>query len=360
MEQYIIDFLDKNKIGLQYENLSEINISHIYNLYKNDTFDDSEEYDDVFYYYAGHYYKHKDKYRRAIELFQFAVDKGNDNAMHTLAVMYRNGTGVQKDYKRAIELYQMAIEKGNAKSMNNLALMYDNGKGVERDYRRGRELYELAISKGSIVSIHNLAIIYKDGTGVPKDYKRAVQLYEMAINKGYVSSMRNLACMYVSGKEVQKDYKRAIQLYEMALKNRDEDSITALVELSNKGDEYYKIIRKVLYEHYKRTNNIGPLRSMKDGEVYIIKKKNKELENRIKELETKVEMLMCAPPPAQGGPIYQSSCEHFTVAKKERDNLYIDNNLYQSISIYNSLFHSLFSCSCPIGFMKIGTPLKIM
>ena len=447
MEAYIIDFLAE--LGVQYEKLSEFNIIHIYNLYKNDIFDGNEECDSVFYCYAARYYWYKEDYKRAIELYQIAIDKGdgdainelaemhlsehvlvqihehdndhekwiqrdyeraielykmgidkgNEHSMNGLAIMYTNGTGVETDYKRAIELYQMAIDQGNEYSMHNVAIRYANGEGVEKDYKRAIELYQMAIKKGVVNSMNNLAVmylkgegvetdhkqqaielyqmainkgcarainnlavayeqgtgvetdykrsielfelavekgdtaainnlarIYKNGMGVPKDYDRAVQLYQKGIDNGKGSCMRKLAKMYMYGKGVQKDNDRAIQLYKMAIKKKpDNKSVKFLISLSNKRREYYKKIRKIFYKHYKRTNDIAPLKAMKDTKLYIVKKKNKELENKIRELDSKVEMLMCAPPP-QGGPIYQSSCEHFAIAKKERDNLYIDNN----------------------------------
>jgi len=124
-------------------------------------------------------------YKKAIEYYLMAIEKGNDIAIHNIGDMYRHGHGVKKDYNKAIEYYLMAIEKGNASALNNLGYMYEHGKGVAVDYKRAIEYYLMAIEKGNDVNaMLNLGDMYENGNGVKTDYKKTIEYYLMASEKG--------------------------------------------------------------------------------------------------------------------------------------------------------------------------------
>ena len=46
--------------------------------------------------------------------------------------LYEKGQGVSQDYKKAIEWYQKAADKGNASGMKNIGDLYYDGQGVSR------------------------------------------------------------------------------------------------------------------------------------------------------------------------------------------------------------------------------------
>src|SRR5690606_40942624 len=75
--------------------------------------------------------------------------------------MYKNGNGVAKDYKKAVEWYQKAAEKGNADAQFNLGVMYKNGNGVAKDYKKAVEWYQKAAEKGNANAQFNLGVMYK-------------------------------------------------------------------------------------------------------------------------------------------------------------------------------------------------------
>jgi len=46
---------------------------------------------------------------------------------------------VKKDYKKAMALYLLAAEKGDGQAMHNIAYMYRHGQGVSRDLEKAAE-----------------------------------------------------------------------------------------------------------------------------------------------------------------------------------------------------------------------------
>jgi TPR repeat protein len=59
-----------------------------------------------------------------------------DGALNNLGISYKRGEGVRQDFRKAIEFFERAAEKGNMGALFNLALCYERGEGVERDVRR--------------------------------------------------------------------------------------------------------------------------------------------------------------------------------------------------------------------------------
>ncbi len=82
-------------------------------------------------------------------------------AMEALARCYDKGYGVLKDEKKAIELYERAVELGNARAMYNLGVCYKYGEGVPKDMNKAIELYERAAALGNANAMNGLGVCYK-------------------------------------------------------------------------------------------------------------------------------------------------------------------------------------------------------
>jgi len=61
------------------------------------------------------------------------INKYDAKELFALAKCYENGTYVEEDQKKAIELYTLAAEAGNSKAQNNLAILYKDGNGVDKN-----------------------------------------------------------------------------------------------------------------------------------------------------------------------------------------------------------------------------------
>ena len=103
---------------------------------------------DSIYYLALYYrYRTQDRYSdhiMAIKLFEEAITKGaHFNSIKELGSLYANCIGVTQNHKKAIELYEIVIEKGNYDYVNYVAQKYMEGIYVTKNYDKVIKLYKL-------------------------------------------------------------------------------------------------------------------------------------------------------------------------------------------------------------------------
>ena len=55
--------------------------------------------------------------------------------------MYFNGAGTNTDYKKAFYWLNTALKNGNTLAKNQLAVMYKNGYGVQKDLAKAYDLF---------------------------------------------------------------------------------------------------------------------------------------------------------------------------------------------------------------------------
>ena len=186
------------------------------------------------YFGIGLVYDLKKDYDKAEQYYLMAVEKGDDDAMVNLGILYKN---VKKDYDKAEQYYLMAVEKGNERAMVNLGILYKN---VKKDYDKAEQYYLMAVEKGNDDAMVNLGLLYDD---VKKDYDKAEQYYLMAVEKANERAMFNLGFLY---DDVKKDYDKAEQYYLMAVEKGNDDAMVNLGFLYNdvkkdydKAEQYY-------------------------------------------------------------------------------------------------------------------------
>ena len=63
--------------------------------------------------YRGEKLYAEQNYGAAMKLFEKAADKGNEDAMLKLGLMYETGKGINQDYKKALEFYDRARRLGS-------------------------------------------------------------------------------------------------------------------------------------------------------------------------------------------------------------------------------------------------------
>ena len=100
----------------------------------------------------------------AKKYYDMAAEKNNKYAFHNLAIMYRDGFGVDKDYKKTEEYFKKAGESGNGYSYACLGEMYENGIGLDCNTQNAKDCYEKGIALGSSDAMLNLGIMYCTGT----------------------------------------------------------------------------------------------------------------------------------------------------------------------------------------------------
>ena len=97
------------------------------------------------------------------ELKKLLVNYKNDSTGETsltLAKIYEEGNGIQKDDSKALSFYQDAAEKGNAEAVYHLGCIAENGIGMEcGDIQQALELYELSGNLGYEPAFESLALL---------------------------------------------------------------------------------------------------------------------------------------------------------------------------------------------------------
>lgn len=124
------------------------------------------------------------------KLEQYAKD-GNVIAQNTLGLVYKRGSGVEKDLEKAVYWFRQSADRGHDNAMVNLGGAYLNGEGVDKDPAKAASLFEQAAQQGNQAGMFDLATLYLKGLGVPRDPAKAFSYAEQAANS--VIKTRTLA-----------------------------------------------------------------------------------------------------------------------------------------------------------------------
>ena len=81
------------------------------------------------------------------------------SAQNSLGHCYKHGIGVEKDAKKAVKLYEKAVEQESTSAQYNLGLCYEDGIGVEKDVKMAVELYKKAAERGNVYARAKLKVI---------------------------------------------------------------------------------------------------------------------------------------------------------------------------------------------------------
>lgn len=119
------------------------------------------------------------------------AEQGNPAAQFNLALMYRNGDGVQKDNARAVHWYRLAAMQGNAGAQSGLGFMYHDGEGVLKDEAEAVRWYRLAAEQGDASAQYSLGVMYTNGEGVLKETALAHMWFNISSANGNANARGN-------------------------------------------------------------------------------------------------------------------------------------------------------------------------
>ena len=130
--------------------------------------------------------------KKAVRLYERAIDLGDVSAMYFLALLYSEGaTGVKLDKKKAAHLLRMAADRGYAKAQCKLSALHANT--VPRDIDEAVRLCRLAAAQGLTEAQFNLAIVHATGDGVTRNLEEAMRLLLLCAAKGHSGADEQLA-----------------------------------------------------------------------------------------------------------------------------------------------------------------------
>ena len=131
------------------------------------------------------------EYDKAFKQFQVLANKGEADAQHNLAMMYRTGKGIKKNYKLSGEWFRKAADQGVVDAQYYMGHIYDVGEGVSEDKKYAYVWYRKAAEKGHGLAQINLGVLYANGLGVEQDVNQAYLWFHVATAQGYKLAFEN-------------------------------------------------------------------------------------------------------------------------------------------------------------------------
>ncbi len=126
------------------------------------------------------------------------IDDYDLAAMRNVAVMLREGKGVEKDPQAAQKKMQRAADAGLVTAQADLGEMLLKGEAGAPDPAAAAPWLARAAEGGHPIAAYQLAQLYEAGTGVPKDLTLARQLYEIAVKAGVAGAAERLSALPAS------------------------------------------------------------------------------------------------------------------------------------------------------------------
>ncbi len=87
-------------------------------------------------------------YKMAVELWKPYAKDGNVKAQYSIATIFYEGKGVEKNHHKAMYWYKQAAEQEHAKAYAQIGLMYCKGEGVLQSFKKAAPYIQLAFDNG--------------------------------------------------------------------------------------------------------------------------------------------------------------------------------------------------------------------
>jgi TPR repeat protein len=142
----------------------------------------------------------KQQYATALKLFEAAAQKGDREAQHTLAFMYRDGKGTRRNDAKAMAWYRKSAEQGYAPAAYNLGLMYAQGEGAKPDPAAAQTWFRRAAENGSVEAQVKLAEI----AVLEEKFEEAFLWFSKAADQDDADAAFNVGSLYYVGRGVAK------------------------------------------------------------------------------------------------------------------------------------------------------------
>jgi TPR repeat protein len=126
-------------------------------------------------------------------ILQPLADKGNADAQYAVAVLYREGWGVEKNMETAAGYYQKSAEQDHRDAMFEVGWLYQAGQGgLTKDYEQSAKWYQKAAEKGHPAAMYGIASLYYNGMGVKMDMATAMSWYQKSAAAGFPPAQKFL------------------------------------------------------------------------------------------------------------------------------------------------------------------------
>lgn len=174
---------------------------------------------------------------RAFEWYLKAAVNVHSQAFYKVGEAYYNGrvpdeegtVSFEDDYESAAFWFNEGVWQKDSDCANSLAGMYLNGEGVEKDEAKAVELYRkaLAFNPDNFVAQYNLGLCYENGHGVPASDEEAAKWFWKAKDKFSEAKARYAIIRY----NQNPGDRTAIALMKEAAENYNDTARNALDQL---------------------------------------------------------------------------------------------------------------------------------
>lgn len=171
------------------------------------------------------------------------ADRGRTYAQCTLAIMYKNGQGVEQNLKEAAKYFHLAAKQGDIQAQSHLADMYDQGEGVKQDFVQAAHYHQL-VCADRVQSQARLGEMHYKGEGVKQNFENAFLYWKQAAEQEDAESQFRLGRMYAKGEGVKKSLRDSIHWYLRAAMKGHEAAHSSLAKMLQKGKGTEIIFKK--------------------------------------------------------------------------------------------------------------------
>ncbi|RHZ77785.1 hypothetical protein Glove_173g36 [Diversispora epigaea] len=185
--------------------------------------------------------------KKAFQIYDKLANKGSLIASTSVAFCYLNGIGVKKNEEKAFELYWKCAEKGNIIAQLNISFCYFYGIGVAKDLTKSFQWDTISALDGSIGAMFDVGDSYRNGIGVVKDERESFKWYLKAAEKEYNKSQDMVGICYKNGYGINIDQIKAFEWYKKAAENDYTNSQYRLGKCYYEGYGTKKDIIKAIY-----------------------------------------------------------------------------------------------------------------
>ncbi|THD76789.1 hypothetical protein E7681_02820 [Thalassobius vesicularis] len=158
---------------------------------------------------------------KAAELLASAAARGNAEAQYYLGLLYRTGSGVQRDFKSAFNWFLAAAENDYLEAKYELSRAYSRGDGVAENVEQALHWLTEAASGGHAEAQFYLALALDNGQGTQQNRNEALNWFTRAAENGYPVAYRVLGRKYLEGDGVQPNPTEALRWLQKGAERRD-------------------------------------------------------------------------------------------------------------------------------------------
>lgn len=171
-----------------------------------------------------------------IREFTTQAERGNPAAQFSLAVCYRDGTGVAKDNAAALLWAHRAADQGHAEALDFVGSAYLRGSAVKGNSEIALAYFKAAAEQSSNAAF-NLGQCYFGAQGTAQDIPKALEWWEKAAARGHGRAAATAAMAYLSGEGIKRDPVKARRLAERAAELNNPSGLVVLGEMQFQAGE---------------------------------------------------------------------------------------------------------------------------